>query len=65
MDVAGENKNAQCETCAYYDYNIDTEQNECTVSFDEDEMARMAYGKKYDCPYYKFYDEYKFVRKQN
>ena len=36
----------------------------CTVDFDEDEMVRLVTGRG-GCPYYKYYDEYKSVRKQN
>lgn len=57
--------NTACETCAYYDYNQESEQYECIMDLDEDEVIRMSYKSNSGCPYYKFYDEYKFVRKQN
>ena len=50
-----------CESCVYYD--IETE--DCRMELDEDELLRFAFRRTGDCPYYKFYDEYKSVRKQN
>ena len=41
-----------CESCEYYD-------------LDEDEMVRFLTGQNKGCPYYKYYDEYKLVQKQN
>ena len=37
----------------------------CDVSLDEDEMERYLGGSNRDCPYFKLYDEYKMVEKQN
>ena len=31
----------------------------------KDEMLRLASDRKFACPYYKYFDEYKMVRKQN
>ncbi len=59
------NNTANCETCAYYDYDEYTESYACTVNLDEDEYARYTTSNNKDCPYYKFYDEYKMVQKQN
>lgn len=59
-------KNAtNCESCVYYDYDEYQEDYICTVNLDEDEYARFNAGQNKDCPYYKFYDEYKTVQKQN
>lgn len=55
----------KCEDCVYYDYDEDYEEDVCTLSLDEDEMVRFMTGKHKGCPYYKFYDEYKSVQKQN
>ena len=39
---------------------------ECyVISLDEDEMADFIYGQTKHCPYYRYYDEYKSVQKQN
>lgn len=54
----------QCEMCAYYDYDEEWEEYVCSMNMDEDEMVRF-YESRTGCPYFKFYDEYKIVRKQN
>jgi hypothetical protein len=57
---------AQCDTCVYYDYIDDDGTLGCTVDIDEDEYYRELEGGRHRaCPYYKYYDEYKTVRKQN
>ena len=58
-------KPTNCETCVYYDYDEDLDAYICTVNLDEDELERLASGRYASCPYYRFYDEYKFVQKQN
>ena len=55
----------RCESCEYYDYDDDWGENVCRVELDEDEMLRFLTGTNSSCPYYKFYDEYKSVQKQN
>ena len=54
-----------CEDCVYYDYDEYTDDYACQMSLDEDEAERFMHRETRDCPYYKFYDEYKFVQKQN
>ena len=54
-----------CDDCIYYDYDEYADDYVCTVSLDEDEAERFARKQTRDCPYYKFYDEYKSVQKQN
>ena len=56
---------APCETCAYYDVIYDDGTLGCTIDMDEDEAYREKSGHDKGCPYYKFYDEYKSVQKQN
>ncbi len=58
-------KNSKCESCEYYDYDEWTETYQCTMSLDEDEYARFLSSHTSECPYFKFYDEYKSVQKQN
>ena len=48
-----------------YDYDEFSEQYVCKVELDEDEYLDFINSKTNDCPYYKFYDEYKSVQKQN
>lgn len=55
----------QCESCVYYDYDEESEMYVCMKELDEDEYERFTQSRTADCPYYKLYDEYKTVRKQN
>ena len=53
-----------CEMCAHY--VTDEEFGDyCSIDLDEDEMIRFLGHPYTSCPYYKFYDEYKTVQKQN
>ena len=54
-----------CEQCEFYDYDDEYEMYLCTQRMDEDEMCRFMHGGYRKCPYFKFYDEYKSVQKQN
>ena len=54
-----------CESCEYYlEDGIDGEYY-CSLSLDEDEMVEYLGGNSGGCKYYKYYDEYKSVQKQN
>ncbi len=54
-----------CDDCLWFDYADDTDDKSCTLQLDEDEMQRFLSNKSRFCPYYRAYDEYKTVRKQN
>ncbi len=54
-----------CESCVFYDYDEDYEEYVCTVNLDQDEMSQFLFSQTRTCPYYRFYDEYKSVQKQN
>ena len=54
-----------CESCVYYDYDEDTDTYVCGMDLDEDELVRFVERQTRACPYYRYYDEYKSVRKQN
>ena len=56
---------SNCENCANYVYDDQTDEYYCEVNLDEDEMMHFLSGKSFDCPYYKNGDEYSIVRKQN
>lgn len=58
-------KTSNCEDCLYYDCNDESGEYECTEELDEDELIRFLKGDSANCPHYRYYDEYKFVRKQN
>ena len=65
MAEKAENKQADCESCMYFDYDEMLDEDICTLDLDEDEMIRFMEHPYSSCPYYKFYDEYKTVQKQN
>ncbi len=54
-----------CESCVHYDYDEDTDAYVCGMDLDEDERLRFVQQQTKACPYYRFYDEYKSVQKQN
>lgn len=58
------NAKTNCDCCVNYVYDEDCECYECQVHLDEDEMSRFLCKSFYDCPYFRFNDEYKTVRKQ-
>ena len=51
--------------CAYFDFDDEYDDYLCMIGMDEDEAVRFASDRHSSCPYFKFYDEYKIVRKQN
>ena len=71
LTVAIEKKNTEkkqigsCESCEFYDYDEEWDEYVCMISLDEDEMIDFLGRKTGRCPYYRYYDEYKSVRKQN
>lgn len=54
-----------CETCTNYYYDDELEEYCCDINLDEDEMVRFLTSSNYQCPYYRLYDEYGIVKKQN
>lgn len=56
---------AMCETCEFYDFDEYLDAYICNMKLDEDEMLSFISGNEKGCPYYRFYDEYKSVAKQN
>ena len=54
-----------CESCEHYDYDEEYEEYICKIDMDEDEYLQFMSNASRTCPYYKFYDEYKSVQKQN
>ena len=55
---------ARCEDCEHYDADENGEYY-CTVDIDEDDAVSVRLSGAKSCPYFKFYDEYKSVQKQN
>ena len=58
-------KTGPCETCLYFDVLDESGAEGCTVDVDEDEAYRERSDPRNSCPYYRYYDEYKLVRRQN
>lgn len=56
---------AVCETCEFAVIDEETGDLICNALLDEDEMADFISRNSGRCKYYRFYDEYKFVQKQN
>lgn len=58
-----------CADCLYFDTPADDPDGEpcCTMQYhmDEDERAALTQNRRLRCPYYRQYDEYKSVRRQN
>lgn len=55
---------SNCETCEFYDYDEDYDANVCSMKLDEDDMLRFLRRDTAACPYYRYYDEYRSVRRQ-
>lgn len=69
MDIKGKAKtsssSSSCELCAYFYEDEDTGMSICHMCLDEDEMVNYLRGSFNNCPYFRLYDEYAIVRKQN
>lgn len=55
---------SDCESCEFYEYDEYTDTYTCNMNLDEDEMSSFLSGMRRECPYYRYYDEYKSVQKQ-
>ncbi len=64
MDYRTYRRAAKCEECEFYSYDEETETYTCTQNLDMDEMERFSYGSTRDCPYFRYYDEYKSTHRQ-
>ncbi len=58
-------RKSTCESCVYYNYDEEYNCYVCEVNLDQDEMEKFVTNTFYNCPYFRFYDEYKTVKKQN
>ncbi len=56
---------SRCEDCLYYDTDDETGAYDCQLSLDEDDMVLFLNRNTASCPYYRYYNEYKSVQKQN
>ena len=65
MTAVKKQSTSNCETCANYFYDDQTDSYCCGIDLDEDEMQRFITFCTFNCPYYTFGDEYTIVRRQN
>ena len=65
MDRAKKETGCNCDYCVHYDWDEEGEYYECNMNLDEDEMARFLTQNTSQCHYFRLYDEYKIVQKQN
>lgn len=56
---------SRCESCMYYDYDEDYDVYTCELDLDQDDMENFLTAHTAECPYYRFYNEYISVRRQN
>lgn len=61
--TAAKRPKSRCETCEFFEE--DDEGCSCVMNLDEDEFVDFLGRSTGNCPYYRFYDEYKSVQKQN
>ena len=61
----GQTEDSVCRQCIHYDYDETGESEGCQADLDEDEMLHFLQKRTARCPYYRFYDEYLSVRRQN
>ncbi len=54
-----------CDSCVHFMYDEYYDCEMCELDLDEDELERFAERRYAECPYYRFYDEYKSVQRQN
>jgi hypothetical protein len=54
-----------CENCAYYAFDEETEEYVCSAYMDEDEYAAFLTSGMKKCPQFRLDDEYGVVRRQN
>lgn len=54
-----------CDNCVYYDFDDELDYYICMMNLDQDEMEQFINYRFDNCPYFKLYDEYKTVKKQN
>ena len=55
---------SNCETCEFYDWDEDMQENVCIANLDEDEFYRIIATRQTRCPYYRQGDDYTLARRQ-
>ncbi len=54
-----------CEDCVFFDEVDEYGTMDCTLNLDQDEVYQATVQNQNSCRYYRPYDEYKSVQKQN
>ena len=55
---------SQCDTCWYYEYDEEWDEEVCRMDLDEDEVYRIYTDRNGDCPYFRKGDDYTLARRQ-
>lgn len=63
--TAHQKPQGSCESCIFFDYDESYGEEICRADLDEDESVDFMLGTANQCPFYRYYDEYKSVQKQN
>lgn len=58
-------KLTSCASCENYEYDDEIGAEVCLIEMDEDDIYRLGDRDGRGCPFYRFRDEYRIVRKQN
>ncbi len=64
MEYRTQKRKAKCEECEFFVYDEETDSYSCVQNLDQDDIERFTYGGTRDCPYYRYYDEYKSTHRQ-
>ena len=56
---------SRCESCVFFEYDEEFDDDICTLNLDEDEYISFVSNPNYRCGYFRLDDEYSVVRKQN
>ena len=63
--MAGKKIRSKCDDCVHFVYDEELDEDICDIDLDEDDYLRFITAETDFCPYYRYYDEYKSVQKQN
>lgn len=58
-------QNQSCEQCTHFVYDDQWDCYACEMELDMDETEQLLSNSRWNCPYFRFGDEYDLVRKQN
>ena len=64
MDYRCKKHAVRCEDCEFYRYDEELDLYSCEQNLDQDEVEHMSFGGSSECPYFRFYDEYKSTQRQ-